>query len=194
MKHPLIYCCRNSKKNIIRRDILLGSRQLGNYFFFRNLFFGGLIFFLIGFPSRRKNFLFETIEIKFLPQGIIICFYGRLAFSLSLYRITRRFFFVGSGVNEYNKRKEKIYILRWGFPSKIRRIEFSYIFSELSSLEIENQKQLLNPIDLNVYLLLKDQRKIILIRPVIENVNSLKKIERFSANLAKFLQVPLKIG
>jgi hypothetical protein len=111
---------------------------------------------------------------------------------LSLYRILRRVFSVGRGFNEYNKRKEKVYILRWNFPNKVRRVELSYVFSELLSLEIESQKQLLNPIELNLYLLLKDQRKIVLIRPVIENINSLKKIERFSASLAKFLQVPLK--
>jgi hypothetical protein len=183
---------RTFKKNRIRRDIILRSKQTSNYFFFRTLFFGGTFFFLIGIPNFRKNLLFEATEIKFFPQGIVICFYGRLAFSLSLYRILRRVFSVGRGFNEYNKRKEKVYILRWNFPNKVRRVELSYVFSELLSLEIESQKQLLNPIELNLYLLLKDQRKIVLIRPVIENINSLKKIERFSASLAKFLQVPLK--
>jgi hypothetical protein len=99
---------------------------------------------------------------------------------------------VGRGVNEYNKKKGKVHILRWGFPTKIRRLEFSYSFYELESIEIESQEQLLQPIDLKLYLLLKDQRKIVLLRPNIENIDSLKKIEQFSANLAKFLQVPLK--
>jgi hypothetical protein len=57
---------------------------------------------------------------------------------------------------------------------------------------MESQEQLLQPIDLNLYLLLKDKRKIILLKPNIENIGSLKKIEQFSANLAKFLQIPLK--
>jgi hypothetical protein len=99
---------------------------------------------------------------------------------------------VGRGVNEYNKKKEKVYIFRWSFPNTIRRLEFSYLFSEVESIEIESRKQLLKPIDLKIFLLLKDQRKIILLKPNIENINSLKKIEQFSANLAKFLRVPLK--
>lgn len=193
MKHPFfLYFLRSSKKNIIRRDIMLGSRQGSNYFFFRNLFFGGAIFFLIGFPNFRKSLLPRTIEIKFLPQGIVICFYGRLAIRLSLYRLIRRFLLVGRGVNEYNKKKGKVHILRWGFPNKIRRLEFSYLFSELESIGIVRQEKLIQPIDLKIYLLLKDQRKIILLKPDIENINSLEKIEQFSANLAKFLQIPLR--
>ena len=193
MKHTFsLYFLSSYKKNIIRRDVLLGSRQISNYFFFRNLFFGGIVFFLIGFPNSRKSLLPRNIEIKFLPQGIVICFYGRLAARFSLYRIIRRLLLVGRGVNEYNKKRGRVHILRWGFPNKIRRLEFSYLFSELESIRIERQEQLLQPIELNLYLLLKDQRKIILLKPNIENINSLKKIEQFSANLAKFLQIPLK--
>ena len=193
MKHHFfLYYFRSSKANIVRRDILLGSRQISNYFFFRVLFSGGTIFFLIGSPNFRKSFLPRTIEIKFLPQGIVICFYGRLAIRFSIYRLFRRFLLVGRGVNEYNKKKEKVYIFRWSFPNTIRRLEFSYLFSEVESIEIESRKQLLKPIDLKIFLLLKDQRKIILLKPNIENINSLKKIEQFSANLAKFLRVPLK--
>jgi hypothetical protein len=153
---------------------------------------GGVTFFFIGFPNFRKDRLPRTIEIKFLPQGIVICFYGRLGIRFRLYRLIRRFLLVGSGVNEYNKKKRKVHILRWDFPNRTRRLEFSYLFSELESIEIESQDQLLQPIDLKLYFLLKDQRKIILFNPNIENINSLKKIEQFSANLAKFLQVPLK--
>ena len=193
MKHPFFLSfLRSYKKSIIRRDVLLRSQQVSNYFFFRNLFFRGTIFFLIGFPNSRKSLLPSSIEIKFLPQGIIMCFYGIVFVRLSLYRLTRRFLLVGRGVNEYNKERGKVHILRWGFPNKIRRLEFSYLFSELESIRIERQEQLLKPMELNLYLLLKDQRKIILLKPNIENIGSLKRIEQFSANLAKFLQIPLK--
>jgi hypothetical protein len=135
MKHTFFpFFLRNFKTNTIRRDILIGSRQISNYFFFRNLFFGGTIFFLIGFPNFRKSLLPRTIEIKFLPQGIVICFYGRLAIGFRLYRLIRRILLVGRGVNEYNKKKGKVHILRWGFPTKIRRLEFSYSFYELESI------------------------------------------------------------
>jgi len=194
MKYTFLHFFSQLKKSIIRRDIIFGSRQSSNCFFNRTLFSGGIIFFLIGLPNFRENFLFlKAIEIKFIPQGIVICFYGRLFVVLSLYSLTRRFFLVGSGFNEYNKRKEEIYIFRWGFPGKARSIEFSYLFSDLENIQLESRNQILKPINLNLYLLLKNQQKISLIQPSVENINSLKEIERFSANLAKFLQVPLKI-
>lgn len=103
---------------MIRRDIILGPRQTSNYFFFRNLFFGGTIFFLIGFPNFRKNLLPKAIEIKFLPQGIVICFYGRLAIRFSLYGVIRRFLLIGRGVNEYNKKKAKFIFFVGDFLTK----------------------------------------------------------------------------
>jgi hypothetical protein len=193
MKYNFFCFFRSQKKNIIRRDIIFGSRQSNNCFFNRTLFSGGILFFLIGFPNSRKIFLLlKNIEIKFIPQGIVICLYGRLGVILSLYSLTRRFWLVGRGFNEYNKEQEKIYILRFGFPGTSRRLEFSYLFSDLENLQVESKKQLLTT-SLNLYLLLKNRRKIILMQPNIENINTLKDIERYSANLAKFLQVPLKI-
>merc|ERR1711871_1388802 len=100
------------------------------------------------------------MEIKFIPQGFIICFYGLLGLLLSLYLFLTSSLLVGRGFNEYNKEKKKIYIFRWGFPGKKRRMEFSYPFSELESIQLTNQKRLLNPNTLNLYRLLKGQRKI----------------------------------
>jgi hypothetical protein len=95
------------EKRIVRRDIVLGSCRPNNYFFRRILFFGGLSFFLTGVSSwwGETSFIGNT-NIQFLPQGLVMCFYGSIRIRLGLYLILRRFFSVGKGFNEYDKEKE----------------------------------------------------------------------------------------
>jgi hypothetical protein len=178
------------KNSIVRRDVLLGSYRSINYFFRTVLLFVGLAFLLIGLASREHTVSWvATSDIQFLPQGLLICFYGSGRVRLRIYLILRRFWSVGSGFNEYDKEKKQIRIFRWGFPGKNRRFELFYTFSETQRLYLENQSVLLGA---NLYLVLKEKRKILLTQIGSVNFRSFQEIEYFSTDLARFLQLPLE--
>ena len=111
----------NRKTNLVRRDIIVGSKRLSNYFWAFVLFLGGTGFLLAGFSSYFKiNFLpfANPTELVFIPQGIVMTFYGVVAISLSLYIALTILWDVGGGYNEFNKIDELIRIARNGFPWK----------------------------------------------------------------------------
>ena len=69
-------------KNVLKRDIVVGSRRFSNYFWTFILFLGGLGFKLTGISSYlQNNFLFfiNSTELSFLPQGLVMTFYGVVA-------------------------------------------------------------------------------------------------------------------
>jgi hypothetical protein len=182
---------RNSKINLIRRDAFFGVRQNNNYFFRGTLFFGGSAFVLTGlsgFRIKSSSLFIKFAKIPFLPQGLIMCFYGILGILLSLYLSWRIFWAVGRGFHEYNKRTKRIYIFRWGFPGKNRRVKFCLDFSEIDTLYIQIRSRFINPVRRSLYLKLKNQRNLTL--NTSENF-SLQEVEYFAATLTKFLNVPL---
>ena len=78
----------NSSENAIFREQIVGSRRLSNYWWATILFFGAICFFTVGLSSYLGfNLLpfLDAKEIIFFPQGLVMCFYGILAFLLSLY-------------------------------------------------------------------------------------------------------------
>jgi hypothetical protein len=159
------------------------------------LFISGFVFFITGISSWNSDFIlsyFYISEIQFIPQGFVICFYGSLAVILSLYLFFNRFLSIGSGFNEYNKEKKQIIIFRWGKPGKNRRFKLLYSFNEIDSLSLENQNPIFNIGKFNLYLLLNNQKKILLIRSDVTNIYTVQEIEYFSAKLAQFLQIPFK--
>jgi len=71
-------------KKEIRQDIILGSRRFSNYFWSIFLLAGGLGFLLSGLSSYfNKNLLpfSNPSELVFIPQGLVMMFYGTLSFS-----------------------------------------------------------------------------------------------------------------
>ena len=90
----------------IRQDDIIGSRRFSNYFWGWVLFIGGFSFFLAGLSSYLKINLLpftNTLELVFIPQGIVMMFYGTLSLSISLYTLLTVIWDIGSGYNEYNK-------------------------------------------------------------------------------------------
>ena len=72
----------------IRQDIIIGSRRFSNYFWTIFLLLGGLGFLLAGISSYfNKNFLpfSNSSELVFIPQGLVMMFYGTLSLGLSIY-------------------------------------------------------------------------------------------------------------
>jgi len=177
--------------NSIKYEKIIGSRRLSNYIWGVVTGLGGLSFFLTGISSFfEKNLLpfIHAESILFFPQGLVMCFYGTLGMIFSLYTYFTILWSIGEGFNEFNKKTGKIRIFRWGFPGKNRKIDLTYDFEEVQSIQI-SVKDGVNPKRV-IYLCLKGQREIPLTR--IGNPLTIEEIETEGAELAKFLQVPLE--
>ena len=175
----------------IRQDKIVGSRRLSNYFWSLFLLLGGLGFLLAGISSYFKtNFLpfGNPTELVFIPQGLVMIFYGTLSFSLSIYIIAMILLDVGSGYNEYNKIEKLVKVIRKGFPGKNREILLTYPLSNIRSIGIQITEGF-NP-KRKLYLCLKDNRNIPL-TPVQEPI-SILNLEEEAADLAKFLDLKLE--
>ena len=175
----------------IRQEKIIGSRRFSNYFWASFLFIGGLMFLLAGISSYVKTNLLpfgNTIELVFIPQGIVMMFYGTLSFGLSTYIIATLFWDIGSGYNEYNKVENLVKIVRKGFPGKNREILLTYPLNNIKSIGVKISEGL-NPKRI-IYLCLKDERKIPL-TPV-QQPDSISDLEDQAADLAKFLDLKLE--
>jgi len=178
-------------QNEIRQDKIVGSRRFSNYFWSFFLFLGGIGFLLAGLSSYFKiNFLpfANPTELVFIPQGLIMMFYGTLSFGISIYIILTIFLDIGSGYNEYNKIENLIKIVRKGFPGKNREILLTYSLANVRAIGIKITEGL-NPTR-SIYLCLKDERKIPL-TPV-QEPTSISILEEEAASLAKFLDLKLE--
>lgn len=176
----------------IRHDKIVGSRRLSNYFWSFLLLIGGLGFLIAGISSYFSvNFLpfANTAELAFLPQGVVMIFYGTLSFSLSLYIILTIFLDVGSGYNEYDKCENIIKIVRRGFPGRNRNILLTYQLSNVRTIGVKITEGL-NPTR-SIYLCLKDARNIPI--TAVQEPLSLSNLENEAIALADFLGLKLEI-
>jgi hypothetical protein len=181
----------NNQKNQIRRDIILGSKRFSNYFWSVILLFGGLGFLLSGLSSFLNINLLpfaDPTKLVFIPQGIVMLFYGIIAISLSIYIILSIFWDIGGGYNEFNKIDSLIRISRNGFPGKNRQIMLIYSIGNIRSIKVSIQDGL-NPKRI-IYLCTKDERQIPLTS--VEQPLSLSDLEKQASELAKFLEVTLE--
>ena len=175
----------------IRQDYITGSRRFSNYFWTLFLFIGGFSFLLAGLSSYFKVNLLpftNTSELVFIPQGIVMMFYGTLSLSISLYTLLTVIWNIGSGYNEYNKLENLVKIVRRGFPGKNREILLTYPLNNIRAIGIKISEGL-NPKRI-IYLCLKDERKIPL-TPV-EQPSTISNLEENAADLAKFLDLKLE--
>jgi len=175
----------------IRQDIIIGSRRFSNYFWTIFLLLGGLGFLLAGISSYfNKNFLpfSNPSELVFIPQGLVMMFYGTLSLGLSIYIGFTVILDIGSGYNEYNKLENLVKIIRKGFPGKNRQVLLTYPFSNIRAIGIKITEGL-NPTR-SIYLCLKDERNIPL-TPVQQPI-SISDLEEEAADLAKFLDLKLE--
>lgn len=175
----------------IRQDYIIGSRRFSNYFWTLFLFIGGFSFLLAGLSSYFKVNLLpftNTSELVFIPQGIVMMFYGTLSLSISIYTLLTVIWNIGSGYNEYNKLENLVKIVRRGFPGKNREILLTYPLNNIRAIGIKISEGL-NPKRI-IYLCLKDERKIPL-TPV-EQPSTISNLEENAADLAKFLDLKLE--
>ena len=178
-------------ENEIRQDRIVGSRRFSNYFWSFFLFFGGLGFLLAGISSYFKINLLpfaNPTELVFIPQGLVMMFYGTLSFGVSMYIITTVLLDIGGGYNEYNRVENLVKIVRKGFPGRNREILLTYPMSNIKAIGIKITEGL-NPTR-SIYLCLKDERKIPL-TPV-QEPTSISNLEEEASSLAKFLDLKLE--
>lgn len=175
----------------IRQTKIIGSRRLSNYFWAIFLTAGGLGFLLAGLSSYLKMNLLpfgNAVELVFIPQGIVMIFYGTLSLSLSTYISLTILLDIGSGYNEYNKLENLVKVVRKGFPGENREIFLTYPLSTVRAIGIKITEGL-NPTR-SIYLCLKDERNIPL-TPV-QEPSSIANLEEEAADLAKFLDLKLE--
>ena len=171
--------------------IVPGARRLSNYIWGSILTVGGIGFLLTGISCYINSPLLPFIKldtIQFFPQGLVMCFYGVLAISLSIYIWLIILWDLGQGFNEFNTETGEIRIFRWGFPGKNRRIDLKYAISDVQSIRVEINEGL-NPKRV-IYLKLRGNREIPLTRagqPI-----SIQELENQAAELARTLQVSLE--
>ena len=175
----------------IRNDLILGSRRFSNYLWTGLSLIGGTGFFLAGISSYTKIQLIpfaDTSDIVFIPQGIVMTFYGTTGILLSIFLAANIYLNVGGGYNRYDKDKREIQIFRLGFPGKKREIYLKYIFKDIKSVKLSISEGL-NP-KREIYLCTKDKRQIPITR--VGEPLLLSKIEGEAVDLANFLSVPLE--
>ena len=178
-------------QNEIRQDKIIGSRRFSNYFWSVFLFLGGVSFLFAGLSSYFKIRLLpftNTTELVFLPQGLVMMFYGTLSLGFSIYILITIFLDIGSGYNEYNKIENLVKIVRKGFPGKNREILLTYSLSDIRAIGIKITEGL-NPTR-NIYLCLKDKRTIPL-TPA-QEPTAISNLEEEAASLANFLELNLE--
>jgi len=167
---------------------VLGARQFGNFTFTTLLLIGGIGFQFAGLITYITLPKYVQ-EINFLPQGILLVFYGTLALTLGLFSCLILYWNIGAGYNEINKMEQLIRLQRNGYPGNNQRVLLTYEINEVIALEIKITEGI-NPTQV-MYICLKNERKIPLI--FTNQVTSLMKIEEKATLLSKFLEVPLKI-
>ena len=168
-----------------------GSRQLSNLFIALAVSLGGFGFFLTGLSSFfGTNLLFfsDSSEISFIPQGIVLLFYGTVGSILGIFLMLTVWWNVGSGYNEYNRDIQKVKLYRKGYPGKNKELLFIFSFEEIKSIKMRI-KEGINP-KRQLLLCLTDNREIPLTG--IEEPVALNKIEDEAIEIAKYLNIFLE--
>jgi hypothetical protein len=180
-----------TEANSIMTSYFTGSRRLNNIFWALIVSLGGFGFFLTGLSSffGINLLLFsDSSEISFVPQGIVLLFYGTVGSILGIFLTLTVWWNIGSGYNEYNRDLQRVKLYRKGFPGKNRELIFTFSFDEIRSIKMRI-KEGINP-KRQLLLCLVDNREI----PItgIEQPVSLSKIEDEAITIAKYLNIFLE--
>ena len=173
------------------RSYIEGSRRASNIFWALAVSLGGFGFLLSGLSSFLNiNLLVfsDSSSISFIPQGIVLVFYGTVGSILGIFLWLTIWWDIGFGYNEYNKASQEVIVYRKGFPGKNRELSLKFPFTEIKSIKMRI-KEGLNP-KRQLFLCLSDRREIPLTG--IDKTVALNKIESEAITLAKYLNIYLE--
>nr|YP_009548242.1 photosystem I assembly protein Ycf4 [Onychium japonicum]AYW14788.1 photosystem I assembly protein Ycf4 [Onychium japonicum] len=181
----------SSRSKWIQVEFIQGSRTFANSCWAYTLVCGSIGFLLVGVSSCIGEDLIPRLsskQIAFLPQGLVMCFYGIAGLSLGLYLWCTAFWDVGGGYNYFDKREGISSIFRWGFPGKNRRIHIRLVLKDVEAVGLKSQEGFFPSRIL--YLKVRGRRSIPLTR-IGENF-ILENMEEKAAELARFLRVSIE--
>jgi hypothetical protein len=179
------------KSNSIIKFYFTGSRCVSNISWALSIIFGGFGFFLEGVASFFEvNYLIfpHSTEFQFLPQGIVLLFYGTVGSILGIFLILNIWWNVGSGYNEYNREIQQIKLYRRRFPGKTQELILNFSFEEVKSIKLKIKEGIASKRQL--LLCLKDSREIPLTG--IEQPTGVNKLEDEAILIATYLNVSLE--
>ena len=180
-----------STESRVLRKTVVGSRRLSNYWWATVTLGGGLGFLLSSISSYLKVNLLpfsDPTQLVFIPQGLVMGFYGVAALLLSTYLWLVILWDVGGGYNEFNRDTGMLTIFRSGFPGKNRKIEVTHKLEDVQAIRVQI-KEGLNP-KRSLYLRIKGKGDIPLTQ--VGQPMALAELETEGAELARFLGVPLE--
>jgi Ycf4 len=183
----------NTKSEFLYTSIVIGSRTIANVSWACLLLLGTSGFLVTGINSYlgKNIFILGTLSynvVDFIPQGLVMSFYGTAGFFLSTYLWWTILFNIGSGYNEFDRQSGMISIFRWGFPGQNRKIRVRCLIRDVEAVCIDtNIGFIIKPI---ISLRLQGKQNLPL-NSMVESFSS-KEIEKQAAQLAQFLQVPLE--
>nr|YP_009314505.1 Photosystem I assembly protein Ycf4 [Liagoropsis maxima]SCW22759.1 Photosystem I assembly protein Ycf4 [Liagoropsis maxima] len=173
---------------LVKQDHIQGSRRLSNYWWASSILGGGLGFFLAGLSSYSGNNLLpftNASELIFIPQGVIMTFYGTTALFLSAFLWLTIIWDIGGGYNKFDIANGIITIFRFGFPGKNRTVRLEYPIQEIKAIKVIINDGITPKRE--IYLKTKDGREIPLTR--VGEPLLLSEIEEQATELARFLGV-----
>jgi Ycf4 len=181
----------STENELILHQSILGSRRFSNYLWAVVMLLGATGFLLAGVSSYTQVNLLpfaHPTELLFIPQGIVMGFYGTAGILLALYLWLSIAWDLGGGYNEFNKETGAAKIFRWGFPGKHRRIELNFKLEDVQAVKA-SLREGLNP-RRSLFLRVKGMREIPLTR--VGQPLTLAELENQAATLVRFLGVPLE--
>nr|QWW92791.1 hypothetical protein Ycf4 [Thuidium sp. 49197] len=170
---------------------IIGSRRISNFCWAFILLFGAFGFFSVGFSSYFGKDLIPFLssqQILFVPQGVVMCFYGIAGLFLSFYLWCTILWNVGGGYNKFDKKEKIVSLFRWGFPGKNRRIYINFFMRDIQGIRMEVQEGIYPRRIL--YMKIKGQQDIPLTR--FGEKLTLGEIEEKAAELARSLRVSIE--
>lgn len=168
-----------------------GSRRLSNFFWAAVVTTGGSGFLVNGLSSyvgRDLAWFTDARSIQFVPQGLVLCFYGTAGLLLATYLWLTILWDVGGGYNEFDKEQNRMRIFRRGYPGKNRRVIVDTPLDDIRGVRVDVREGI-NP-RRALYVSIKGRADIPLTR--IGTPIPIDKLEEQAAQLARFLQVPIE--
>jgi len=175
-------------RDTVFEQSVLGSRRLSNILVALAVTLGGVGFALASLSSRLGRTLipiFSTAELPWVPQGLVMGFYGLAALLLATYLWTVIAVDLGGGSNRFDKTTATAVILRRGLR---QLITVEVPLRDIQAVKVEVREGL-NPLR-RLSLRINGRRDLPLTR--IGEPIPLSDLEFSGASLARFLGVPLE--